>query len=61
MDGNKVFWPVAAVLVGTLALMVNLGYLPRMTLSYWPVLLVIWGLIKISSIEAVAKKSSRRK
>lgn len=61
MDGSKVFWPVAAVLVGTLALMVNLGYLPKMTFSYWPVLLVIWGLIKISNTETVVKKSPRRK
>lgn len=54
---NKpMFWPVAAVLLGVVILMINLGYLPRGTMLYWPVLLVLWGLMKISSEDKKKRK-----
>ncbi len=59
MDNKKLFWPVFAILVGTLALMVNLGYLPAGTIRYWPVLLVVWGLMKIADTGIPAKKSKK--
>lgn len=59
MDNKKIFWPVFAILVGTLALMVNLGYLPAGTVRYWPVLLVVWGLMKIA--DAGEPKKSKKK
>lgn len=59
MDNKKIFWPVFAILVGALALMVNLGYLPAGTVRYWPVLLVVWGLMKIADTGEV--KKSRKK
>lgn len=48
MDNKQMFWPVVAVLLGVVVLMVNLGYLPKMTVRYWPVLFVLWGLMKIA-------------
>lgn len=48
---KQVFWPVGAVFIGVIILMVNLGYLPRATFVYWPVLLVLWGLMKIASMD----------
>ena len=59
MDNKKLFWPVFAILVGVLALMVNLGYLPTGTIRYWPVLLVVWGLMKIADPPTPAKKSKK--
>lgn len=58
METKKIFWPVFAILVGALALMVNLGYLPAGTIRYWPVLLVVWGLMKISD-SGETKKSKK--
>ena len=49
---NKpVFWPVAAVFLGVIVLMINLGYLPKETFMFWPILLVLWGLMKIASMD----------
>lgn len=59
MDNKKIFWPVFAILVGVLALMVNLGYLPAGTVRYWPVLLVIWGLMKIADPGEPGKKPKK--
>lgn len=54
---KQLFWPVAAILLGVVILMINLGYLPRGTAMYWPVLLVLWGLMKISDSGKSGKKS----
>ena len=56
MDDKKVFWPVVAILLGVVVLMVNLGYLPQVTVNYWPVLPVLWGLLKLSESGQVTKK-----
>lgn len=54
---NKpIFWPVAGIFLGVIILMINLGYLPAMTVKYWPVLLVLWGLAKIASIDEKKRK-----
>lgn len=55
------FWPVSAVLLGVLVLMINLGYLPRGTLSYWPVLLVIWGLMKIADTGGECNTAAKKR
>lgn len=54
---KHVFWPVSAILLGVIVLMINLGYLPKATALYWPILLVLWGLMKLVESEGpVGKK-----
>ncbi len=53
---KQYFWPVSAVLLGVIILMINLGYLPRAVMMYWPVLLVLWGLMKIADSDVSMKK-----
>ena len=48
---KHLFWPISAVLLGVVILMINLGYLPREATRYWPILLVMWGLMKIAEHE----------
>lgn len=45
------FWPVVAIMLGVVILMINMGYLPAGIARYWPILPVIWGLVKISENE----------
>lgn len=53
---KHVFWPVVAILLGVIALMINLGYLPKVTIMYWPILPVLWGLMKLAGAEEPQKR-----
>ena len=46
---NKLFWPLTLVFVGVIVLMINLGVLSSSLLRVWPIVLVIIGLIGITS------------
>ena len=35
------------ILVGVIILLVNVGYLDRGIIAYWPLLLIVWGLREI--------------
>ena len=55
-SGSKLFWPVVMILLGVLILMINLGYLPAGVSRYWPILPIIWGLLKLSEVDESRKK-----
>jgi hypothetical protein len=44
------------ILLGVLILMINLGYLPAGISRYWPILPIIWGLLKLSEVDEGRKK-----
>jgi hypothetical protein len=50
MKEGGLFWPVFLIFVGTVILLVNLGILPEQTWRYWPLILIIPGLLKLSGI-----------
>lgn len=52
MNGGGVFWPVFLILVGTAILLVNLGLLPQQTWQFWPIILIIPGLLKLSGFSS---------
>jgi len=64
-----VFWPVTFILVGSIMLLIKLQVLPAGVLSYWPVLLIVFGLIGLSNIDGsggakskpIAKAKKRKK
>lgn len=60
MEGKQVFWPIVAMLLGTIILMINFGYLPRTVVRYWPVLIIIWGLIKVADYQEPKKTKRKR-
>lgn len=45
---NKLFWPLTLIFLGTLIMMVNVGILPRGLVAFWPVVLVVIGLVGLS-------------
>jgi len=45
--GSKIFWGIVLVLMGTLILLHNLGYLGYDIIRFWPVLVIIWGIKKL--------------
>ncbi len=49
MTEKGYFWPLFLIFVGTLILLVNLGILPPDTWRFWPIILIIPGLLKLSS------------
>lgn len=51
-----VFWPVTLVLIGSILLLVKLGFLPAAILSYWPVLLIVFGLMGLSNVDGGKRK-----
>ncbi len=54
--GSKgVFWPLMAIGAGVLFLLQNLGLLPPDTWRYWPIILVVIGLM------GLAEGTARRK
>ncbi len=48
MQEKGFFWPVFLILVGTAILLVNLGVLPAETWRFWPILIILPGLLKLS-------------
>jgi len=44
------------IMLGVLILMVNLGYLPAGVSRYWPLLPIIWGLLKLCEVDEGKKK-----
>lgn len=48
MKEGGLFWPVFLILVGTAILLVNLGILPPDSWRFWPVIIIIPGLLKLS-------------
>ncbi len=57
MEEHGFFWPVFLILVGAAILMVNLGILPPETWRFWPLILIIPGLIKLSGFgDSLTKK-----
>ena len=53
---SNLFWPVVMIMVGVIILMINLGYLPAGTGRYWPILPIIWGLLKLCEVDEDKKK-----
>ncbi len=47
MDRSGLFGPVFIILVGVLILLVNLGLLPPETWRFWPLILILFGLLKL--------------
>ncbi|MDA1079478.1 MAG: DUF5668 domain-containing protein [bacterium] len=41
---KRVFWPVAAIIMGLIFLASNLGMLPRSLWNLWPLILIVVGL-----------------
>ena len=41
---KRVFWPVAAVIMGLIFLASNLGMLPNSLWNLWPLILIVVGL-----------------
>lgn len=56
-----VFWPIVLILVGSLILMVKVQILPAEILSYWPVLLIVFGLMGLSNIDSKSAKTVTKK
>jgi hypothetical protein len=56
MDEKSFFWPVFFILAGTAALMVNFGVLPPESWRFWPLVVIIPALIKLSGFGASRKK-----
>ncbi len=45
--GNKIFWGLVLMVVGTLILLHNLGYIRNDVIRFWPVLIILLGIKKI--------------
>ena len=45
--GSKIFWGLVLVVVGTLILLHNLGYVREDIIRFWPVLVILWGIKKL--------------
>lgn len=68
---SKLFWPLTLIFVGTIVMMVNIGVLPMVLWKFWPILLVVIGLVglsgscencgvkKTSSSKSVSKKKKK--
>lgn len=56
MGEKELFWPVFMILAGTVILLVNLGFLPAETWRFWPLLVIIPALIKLSGFGVSEKK-----
>jgi len=41
---KRVFWPLAMIVMGVIILASNLGLLPMMVWSLWPLILIVVGL-----------------
>lgn len=55
-DEGGVFWPAFLILVGAAILLVNLGILPPETWRFWPIILILLGLIKLAGFGPHKKK-----
>src|SRR5512143_1324577 len=56
--------PVVLILLGILLLLANMGKLPWQTLGtwfahYWPVLIIIWGVIKLIEHQQAQRQGLR--
>ena len=49
MEEGGYFWPLFLIFVGTAILLVNIGALPSESWRFWPIILIIPGLIKLSN------------
>ena len=49
---HNLLWPVFWILAGTVVLSYNLNLLPVEAIRYWPVVLVVGGLLALVSGEA---------
>ena len=59
---NTILWSVLLVLIGSILLLVRLGALPADLVSYWPLILVIVGLMGLSNVgDSGAKKQTKKK
>lgn len=62
---SKLFWPLTLIFVGTLVMMVNVGVLPMVLWKFWPILLVVIGLVGLSGscdscrVKTVSKKKKK--
>lgn len=56
MDEEGYFWPVYLILVGTAILLVNVGMLPQTVKAFWPLVIIIPGLIKLSGFGKTEEK-----
>lgn len=54
--GGVTFWSVLMILVGAVFLGVNLGVLSRELARYWPLILVVIGLVGLSGGLGTGKK-----
>lgn len=61
---HKLFWPLTLIFVGALIMMMNVGILPAGLWKFWPVLLVVVGLVGLSGscddCKPYTKKKSKR-
>lgn len=57
MGEGGVFWPVFLIFVGTAILLVNVGVLPPDAWRFWPVILIVLGLFKLSGFGTPMKKN----
>lgn len=64
---HKLFWPLTLIFVGTLVMMLNIGVLPMVLWKFWPVVLVVIGLVGLSGscdecrMDSGVKKSAKKK
>ena len=60
---NKLFWPLTLIFVGTLVMMINVGVLPMVMWKFWPILLVVIGLVGLSGScdDCKMKTTSKKK
>jgi uncharacterized membrane protein len=58
---NKLFWPLTLIFVGTLVMMINVGVLPMVMWKFWPILLVVIGLVGLSGMCEDCKVSTTKK
>ncbi len=60
MNYKNVLLPVTVIFLGVALLLINMGIIPLDLAQFWPVILVIAGLVGLTVVMGPEKKTKRR-